>query len=57
MIRQTDKRLAALEARSPKEDETGWPWVRLLHRAGEHEPIPPPGFNAVVRRIVAGGAA
>ena len=51
-MRVTEKRLNALEARAPKEDESAWPWLRFTVRPGEPDPIIPARHNAIVRHII-----
>lgn len=50
-MRLLERRLEKLEKLEGGE-QGGWPWVKLLWRSGEPEPLPPPRHNVVIRKIV-----
>ncbi len=55
MYKPVERRISALEAVSPKDDERTWPWVRLIWERGEPEPVIPPRHNAIISRVVTPG--
>lgn len=55
-MKPLERRLSALEAVNAKEDgEHNWPWVRLIWKRGEPEPVVPPRHNGIVVKIVSPG--
>lgn len=54
-MRTADRRLSALETRTPADDWLNRPWFTASWSKGEPYPEIPPGHNAIVWQIVEPG--